>query len=424
MSEKRAIKEIFSDYEKNGNILNAKILNINLYRKTNKLLINLETKLFIELKDLVEFEEYLKDRFNLDNVWIDLQYEEDAIVPNIEEEWENILNFLSAKYPLTKIILKNSKLDIKEKKMNIILPVKGAEFLTARGFNKILEQIFFSVYKKTYKVNFMEKLSEETVELYENRAKQAEKLAIEVAKQEAQAILEEKKEEKVIQECRKNENKIQKENKYEAKQEKNVSIQEPQEDDDDEKKPLILGRNANIKENLVKVADISVDSGKIALEGEIINTDFRELKSGKFLLMFDLYDGTSTITCKAFVAPEKIKKVISRIQEAKGIKIEGTAQFDPFAKELGVIANIIVETPGRKKIVRQDTAEEKRVELHMHTQMSQMDGMTAAKDLIKRAMKWGMKSIAITDHGVVQAFPEAHKLLRKKQPRYESYIWC
>ncbi len=156
--------------------------------------------------------------------------------------------------------------------------------------------------------------------------------------------------------------------------------------------------------------------GKLALEGEIINLDSRELKNGKFLVLFDVYDGTSTITCKSFIESEKYPKIWSRLKETKNVKVGGTAQFDPFAKEIGVIANIIVEMPPKKSKERMDTADTKRVELHMHTQMSQMDGITSATDLIKRAMKWGWKSIAITDHGVVQAFPEAHKLLGRDNP--------
>ena len=126
-----------------------------------------------------------------------------------------------------------------------------------------------------------------------------------------------------------------------------------------------------------------------------------------------MYDGTSTITCKAFVEGDKKDKVLGRLQSAKGLKILGNAQFDPFSKELGVVANVIIETPGRKKEKRMDFADEKRVELHMHTQMSQMDAVTSATDLLKRAVSWGWKSIAITDHGVVQSFPEAHKFLNK-----------
>ena len=115
---------------------------------------------------------------------------------------------------------------------------------------------------------------------------------------------------------------------------------------------------------------------------------------------------------KAFVQKDQGKKVMKRLKNAKGIKLAGTAQMDSFSNELTIMANTIVESEGIKKQTRQDNAEVKRVELHMHTQMSQMDAMTSATDLIKRAMKWGMKSIAITDHGVVQAFPEAHKMLR------------
>ena len=191
----------------------------------------------------------------------------------------------------------------------------------------------------------------------------------------------------------------------------NVDFPEaPEEEDDDT--PIILGTSENITEELVKVQDLGVDDGKVALQGEVIFTEDRTLKSGKTLFSFDLYDGTSTITCKAFLEKDKAKKIMKRIKNAKGLKIAGTAQMDTFANELTVMANTIVECEGLKKTTRQDNAEVKRVELHMHTQMSQMDAMTSATDLIKRAMKWGMKSIAITDHGVVQAFPEAHKMLR------------
>ena len=134
------------------------------------------------------------------------------------------------------------------------------------------------------------------------------------------------------------------------------------------------------------------------------------------MFSFDLYDGTSTITCKAFLNKENAKKIMKRITGAKVVKVAGTAQMDTFSNELTVMVNTIIETEGLKKVTRQDNSEVKRVELHMHTQMSQMDAMTSAKDLIKRAMKWGMKSIAITDHGVVQAFPEAHKMLGYDNP--------
>ena len=180
--------------------------------------------------------------------------------------------------------------------------------------------------------------------------------------------------------------------------------------------PLILGTSINITEPLTTVESLTAEDGKVSLDGEVIFMEDRELKSGKTLLSFDLYDGTSTMTCKAFLNKENAKKVIKRIKNAKGIKIAGNAQMDNFSNELTVMTNTIIESTGVKKETRQDNAEVKRVELHMHTQMSQMDAMTSAKDLIKRAMKWGMKSIAITDHGVVQSFPEAHKLLGYDNP--------
>ncbi len=185
---------------------------------------------------------------------------------------------------------------------------------------------------------------------------------------------------------------------------------------EDEDSPLILGMNPEIKEPLIKVQDVGVESGNVCIDGEVIAMEDRELKGGKILLSLSIYDGTSTMTCKAFLTKDNSKKVIGKIKGAKGIKLAGKAGMDTFSNEVTIMANTIVVSNGIKREVRMDNSEVKRVELHMHTQMSQMDAVTPATELIKRAMKWGMKSIAITDHGVVQSFPDAHKMLGFDNP--------
>jgi len=177
--------------------------------------------------------------------------------------------------------------------------------------------------------------------------------------------------------------------------------------------PIIIGgKKAQIKDRPVKIKDIGIDSGKVVICGKIIKKELRELKTGKFLLMINVFDGSCTITCKAFLNPEDKDRVMSRINSAPCVTVSGNAQFDPYAKEVNIMANIVLEAEAKAEHTRMDRAEVKRVELHMHTQMSQMDGVTSAKDLVNRARKWGMKSIAITDHGVVQAFPEANHVVQ------------
>ena len=410
MATIKAMNEIFKDFKFKDSLENAKILNMKLYKRKNTLVLDLVSEEFIKLKEIAIFEAFISERFRIEHTWINMHYGEAVKIPSIEDDWKNIMALLARKYPIARQLLANANLEIEGNKLNVYLSMKGADFLNARGINVILEKLIESLYMKKYKVIYIERISEETLKILEQRKKHLEVMALE---QVASSINIEKNEESNIhkkQNNKPNDNKS-KEKETKQTQKSDYVPAPPPPSMPEEKTPLILGRNMNIREELVKVEDIGVDTGKLSLEGEVINTDSRELKSGKWLVMFDVYDGTSTITCKAFVPGERGAEVLKKIQSAKGVKIEGTAQFDPFAKELGVIANTIIETQGRKKQERMDLAEEKRVELHMHTQMSQMDAMTSATDLIKRAMKWGMKSIAITDHGVVQAFPEAHKLL-------------
>ena len=413
----KKIKDVFPDFNTDIELLNAQIKDVNLYKKTNKLLLDLISEERINFKNILLLENYLKNRFNVKDVEVKIKSNIDF---NIKQEWNNILNYINLKYPLTKAILINSVPEINEKKITVNLAVKGKDFLVASGFEKIVKNAILNFLGRDYKVEYQENIDEELVRKYEENTRRIERMAIELAEQEIVGELENVKsvESSTLGDSKKENNKAKVKENVEPKSMPAKSIENDVTaiSEKQENTPLILGRSLNIKETLVKVEDLSIDSGKIALEGEIINMDSRELKSGKFLVMFDLYDGTSTITCKAFVVPEKLKEVLGKLKNAKGVKIAGTAQFDPFAKELGVIANVIIETPGRKKEKRMDNAKEKRVELHMHTQMSQMDAVSSAKDLIKRAMSWGMKSIAITDHGVVQAFPDAHKLLGRDNP--------
>ena len=180
---------------------------------------------------------------------------------------------------------------------------------------------------------------------------------------------------------------------------------------EDDTSPLIYGMNPEIKEPLIKIENLTTESGNVCIDGEVISMEDRELKGGKILLSIAIYDGTSTMTCKAFLGKDNAKKIIGKIKDSKGIKLAGKAEKDSFSDEITIMASTIIKSEGIKKIVRKDEAEIKRVELSLHTQMSMMDGITATTDYIKRAMYFGMPAMAITDGGSVQAFPDAHKML-------------
>lgn len=377
-----AVREVFNDYTKGSNILDAIIENVNLYKKTNKLEIDLKTDKKINVGEIYYFEEYLKNQFKIETVDIEFNYTVD-IENTIEQDWENIEKYLSKNFPLIKTILQGSRVEIDGNTVFVVLKTTNSAFLHSYNIDKVLEDLIQKLYNKKMKVQYKEEVEED----FEEKQKQyLEQLGKDACKT-------------IIANNKTNGEFLQ------AEAEENQTINKLDIDD-----PVIIGRNANIKEQVVKIKDLTPDYGKVALEGKVISTDSRELKNGKTLAMFNLYDGTSTITCKSFIDPKKqdLEGILKRIKNSGRLKIQGNAAYDNFAKEIGVIANVVVEIPPAPETTRMDNAKEKRVELHLHTQMSQMDAVSSATDLIKRAAKWGMKSIAITDHGVVQAFPEAN----------------
>lgn len=268
-NEAKLVKDVFKDYDTKGSILECEITNVSIFKKSNKLVIDLKSNSKIQVGEKLEFEYYLKSKFRVAEVQI-----------NLDET--------------TKKEVKSSKKEIK--------------------------------------------IEEDT--------------------------------------------------------------------------PIIIGnKKAKIPDRIIKVKDVNMDSGKVSICGKIIKQELKGLKTGSFLLMMNVFDGSSTITCKSFLNPDEKDKVLERINNAPRITVSGDAQFDPFSKEVVIMAKAVIESEVKQENTRQDKSEVKRVELHMHTQMSQMDGVTPVEDLINRARSWGMKSIAITDHGVVQSFPKANHVV-------------
>lgn len=170
----------------------------------------------------------------------------------------------------------------------------------------------------------------------------------------------------------------------------------------------LYGRS--IRGKMIPISSISGDSGRIVVWGDVFDIEKKVTKSGdKNIFTIDITDYTGSTTAKVFNSIKE-SAVIDNIKKGDTIAVQGDVEYDKYAGELVVNARSI-GTAQKVKVV--DNAEKKRVELHMHTNMSQMDAVTSAGDLVNRAYQWGHKAVAITDHGVAQAFPDAMKAADK-----------
>ena len=154
----------------------------------------------------------------------------------------------------------------------------------------------------------------------------------------------------------------------------------------------------------VNISDVNDESGRVIIEGEVFFLDTRDIKNDKKLVTFYVKDKSGAVICKFFTKNETFENIKDDFKKGIYVKVRGDAEFDRFENEVTITARDINKA---KRELKEDNAPKKRIELHAHTKMSTMDGMAGAKDLVKRAKQFGHSAIAITDHGVVQAFPEA-----------------
>ncbi len=169
---------------------------------------------------------------------------------------------------------------------------------------------------------------------------------------------------------------------------------------------VIYGRD--FEEEPMEIDKVDGPIGEVVIRGKILNVDTREIRNERTIVIVMLTDFTDTIVIKMFTPNDALQELLQELKKGAFVKVKGVTTIDKFDSDL-----TIGSVSGIKKIadfttMRMDTSPEKRVELHCHTKMSDMDGVSDVKDIIKRAMKWGHKAIAITDHGNVQSFPDAN----------------
>ncbi len=170
---------------------------------------------------------------------------------------------------------------------------------------------------------------------------------------------------------------------------------------------VIYGERIQQDKHPVAIAEITPESGTVLIWGDVFSLEVRSTKDGRNrIITFNFADDTGSYSAKIFGDNMSTQYIAENLKDGMTVLIRGTVMYDKYAREntVDVRSMAIID-----KLSKTDDAPEKRVELHLHTRMSAMDGMTDVKDLVKRAIKWGHKAVAITDHGVVQAYPDAVK---------------
>lgn len=176
--------------------------------------------------------------------------------------------------------------------------------------------------------------------------------------------------------------------------------------------PFQLGIQIKANEPIMEIKQIQDEERRITIEGYVFDVEVRELRSGRSLLTVKITDYTDSILVKMFSRDKEDAELMTLLKKGTWLKVRGSVQNDTFVRDLIIMAQDIMEI---RVDVRKDTEpeDEKRVELHLHTPMSQMDAVSSVEALVSQAAKWGHPAIAITDHAVVQSFPDAYAAGKK-----------
>jgi DNA polymerase-3 subunit alpha (Gram-positive type) len=401
------VKTLQRDFNCNGNSLeeNIELLKIQYLKKSNKLKVvvksreNLNQEIQNRIKNIIN--KKLGSSFNVDLIcYRDIS---NVSLKEISENyWIQLVDVISSYIPVCKEFLLKSPRKVENDAIEIF---SGNEFICGFLKNKGIEKLMGKGISDIFGVNCSITLNYD------------EKLNVENYLEES-----EKKEKKYIADilnCKnvKNENS---DNIQRYRQNKKYGGNSHRETVSSGGN-VIFGRS--IRGDITDIRSITEISRSIIIKGEIFKREIIETKTGRKIIAFYITDYTSSIIVKLFPKPKDTDRIIDEVKEGLFCMVRGEVINDIYARELTVIARDIVKV---KKVEKLDNAPKKRVELHVHTQMSAMDAVNSASSLVERAARWNHRAIAITDHGVVQAYPEAMEAAQKNNIKViygiESYL--
>lgn len=374
--------------EEHNSLKNIKLIRIQYLKRSNKLKLILKSRETItDLQRKFLKKTIIKKINHISNVeLICIRDISDITLKEVcNKYWNDIIEALTSYVPLCKVCLLKAVKTISNDKLTISI---GNEFLYDFLKNKNIERLIRYYILNIFGINPVVKL------VYDSNLKQS--IDFELPSKSAIDIIK-----KNINTSHKNVNSFSNINLHKKVESNTIDNQ------NDVK--IIMGKNI-FSQNITNIVDINEASGTVTICGDIFKTEIIETKTGRKIIVFYITDYTSSIIVKCFPKNKDTDRVIDEIKEGLHCKVQGEAVYDSYSKEVVIIGKNIVKM---KKVKKLDTAKNKRVELHVHTQMSAMDAVSSASRIIERAAQYGHKAIAITDHGVVQAYPEAMNAAKK-----------
>ena len=358
----------------------VKSINVNI--KEREIIVNLNSAQAIDENSIYKFEEEVKKAYQLNKFKVNFL----DLKPNFGINYvKSILIRISEENLVLKIWLSNVKIEIEDYNVCLRLHEISREIMEKHEVANKIKEIAKEEIKVEIKVNFVY-----------FAMPQANNPKPEVA----------------------HKNTIVRQNMQYKSPEEQIETFKPR-----QRKRKYLKKISNNK--ITKIIDVKEIGINYTISGEVFHIEKKEIKNDTVILIFCVTDNTYSITCKCF--PSKNDEVIKTLVSGAQIKVTGETKIDTFSKELNLLVEAIEIVKTTKTKTRTEQYEgNKRIELHAHTKMSAMDGITDVEKMVKRAKEFGQKAVAITDHGSAQAFPAAFSAGKKHDVKIiygvESYL--